>query len=54
MTSALPMEEPQRIVDAQVERKLLVAWSGAERIRVLNPQMSRKAQVLTLLYSKPD
>lgn len=54
VTSTLPMEDAQRVVDALAERELPVVWSGAGRKRVLDPQMSRKDQVLTLLYSEPD
>lgn len=54
VTSTLPMEDAQRIVDALAERELPVVWSGAGRKRVLDPQMQRRDQVLTLLYSEPD
>lgn len=54
VTSTLPMEDAQRVVDALAERELPVVWSGAGRKRVLDPRMSRRDQVLTLLYSEPD
>lgn len=54
VTSTLPMEDAQRIVDALAERDLPVVWSGAGRKRVLDPKMTRRDQVLTLLYSEPD
>jgi hypothetical protein len=54
VTSTLPMEDAQRVVDALAARELPVVWSGAGRKRVLDPQMSRKDQVLTLLYSEPE
>lgn len=54
VTSTLPMEDAQRIVDALAERELPVVWSGAGRKRVLNPNLPRRDQVLTLLYSEPD
>jgi hypothetical protein len=54
VTSTLPMEDAQRVVDALAERELPVVWSGAGRKRVLNPNLPRKSQVLTLLYSEPD
>jgi hypothetical protein len=52
VTSTLPMEDAQRVVDALAERELPVVWSGAGRKRVLDPKMSRRDQVLTLLYSQ--
>ena len=54
VTSTLPMEDAQRVVDALAERELPVVWSGAGRKRVLNPNLPRRDQVLTLLYSEPD
>ncbi len=54
VTSTLPMEDAQRIVDALAERELPLVWAGAGRKRVLDPQMQRRDQVLTLLYSEPD
>lgn len=54
VTSTLPIGDAQRVVDALAERELPVVWSGAGKKRVLDPQMSRKDQVLTLLYSEAD
>jgi hypothetical protein len=54
LTSTLPMEDAQRVVDALAERELPLVWSGAGRKRVLSPNLPRKDQVLTLLYSEPD
>lgn len=54
VTSSLPMEDAQRVVDALTERELPLVWSGAGRKRVLSPNLPRKDQVLTLLYSASD
>lgn len=54
VTSTLPMEDAQRVVDGLVERELPAVWSGAGRKRVLNPRLTRRDQILTLLYSEPD
>lgn len=54
VTSTLPMEDAQRVVDALAERELPLVWSGAGRKRVLDPTLSRRDQVLTLLYSELD
>jgi hypothetical protein len=54
VTSTLPMEDAQRVVDALAERELPIVWSGAGRKRVLKPKLARRDQVLTLLYSEPD
>lgn len=54
VTSTLPMEDAQRVVDALTEREFPVVWSGAGRKRVLDPNMTRRNQILTLMYSEPD
>ncbi|MDF8264337.1 hypothetical protein [Luteipulveratus flavus] len=54
VTSTLPMEDAQRVVDALAERELPLVWSGAGGKRVLKPQLSRSNQVLTLLYSEKE
>jgi hypothetical protein len=54
ITSTLPMEDAQRVVDALAERELPIVWSGAGRKRVLKANLARRDQVLTLLYSEPD
>jgi hypothetical protein len=54
LTSTIPMEDAQRVVDGLVERELPMVWSGAGRKRVLRADLTRKQQVLVILYSEPE
>lgn len=50
----VPLEEAQSAVDALVERKHPLVWEIEGVKRILDPEMPRPDQVLTLLYSSQD
>lgn len=52
LSSGLSIPETQRAVDAIVERHLPALWKHDDFVRVLNPTMTARDQVLVHLYDK--
>jgi hypothetical protein len=52
LASGLSVEKTQALVDAITERKVHLLWKHEGTVRVLDPEMAARDQVLVLLYDR--
>lgn len=52
LASGLPPEQTQLLVDTITERRVQLVWEHQGTVRVLDPKMPARSQVLVLLYDR--